>query len=260
VDEWERHIAQVFVDTEKSLKLPQHHLIAQNIVNGSKKIENPDPNVSVFNFHYCNPPDAVGENFALNRPIAYDETGGREKGDDYYRVHAWQFILAGGSVLSHLDFSFTAQTPEGTSPISAPGGGGPEIRRQLQVLRQFMDSFDYLRMQPDNTVLAVEPRDEGVTAYALVEPGRQYAIYLARLLSEKPGERQGQPKGDASGKATKIRLNLPGGKYEVEWINPSTGEIQKSPPLKHATGEAALDLPKYDRDVALRLKVIQYSN
>ena len=33
-----------------------------NIANGSRKVEQPNPGVSIFNFHYCNPPDAVAEN------------------------------------------------------------------------------------------------------------------------------------------------------------------------------------------------------
>jgi len=40
-------IADAIVEAEKDL--PHKHLIAQNIANGSKKIENPHRNVSVFN-------------------------------------------------------------------------------------------------------------------------------------------------------------------------------------------------------------------
>src|SRR5437867_6432893 len=54
---WQRHIADVIVETEKSL--PNQHLISQNINNGSKKIEKPHPSVSIFNFHYATPPKAV---------------------------------------------------------------------------------------------------------------------------------------------------------------------------------------------------------
>jgi len=38
--------------------LPGGHLIAQNVANGSVKIDRPNPGVSVFNFHYSTPPTA----------------------------------------------------------------------------------------------------------------------------------------------------------------------------------------------------------
>jgi hypothetical protein len=52
--DWQRHISGVIVETEKPLRW--RHLISQNIANGSLKIEDPDPNVSIFNFHYSRPP------------------------------------------------------------------------------------------------------------------------------------------------------------------------------------------------------------
>jgi hypothetical protein len=48
-EEWQGHIAQVIADAEKNL--PNKHLIAQNIANAGKKIDKPNPLVSIFNFH-----------------------------------------------------------------------------------------------------------------------------------------------------------------------------------------------------------------
>ena len=48
--EWQGRIAQVITEAEKNFV--QHHLISQNIANGSQKITNPNPLVSVFNFHF----------------------------------------------------------------------------------------------------------------------------------------------------------------------------------------------------------------
>ena len=252
-DDWQRQIAAYVVDTEKGLNLPQRHLVAQNIANGSKKIDNPDPNVSVFNFHYCNPPHAVGQNFGLNRPIAYDETGFKGSGDDVYRVHAWQFILAGGAAFSHLDYSFTAKTPAGTGEISAPGGGGRAIRRQLQTLRRFMDGLDYVRMRPDVTVVKNLPK--GVSVHAMVEPGRQYGVYLARVVPEKQGKNEtGKLIDPAAGQGAAVRIELPAGDYQLEWINPRTGETDKSQRLEHPGGEAGLESPPFSQDLALRVK------
>jgi hypothetical protein len=253
-DEWQRRIGAVIVETEKELKLPQQHLIAQNISNGSKKIENPDPNVSIFNFHYCNPPDAVGQNYGLNRAIAYDETGFKGSGDDVYRVHAWQFILAGGAEFSHLDYSFTAKTPAGTGEVSAPGGGGRTIRRQLLRLQVFLLALDYVRMRPDRKVLKGE-LPKGVTAYALAEPGKQYALYFSRVVPEKNGKNEtGKMIDPADGQALSVKLELPAGEFQLEWFNPRTGNTDHSTRLKHAGGEAALESPSFSQDIALRMK------
>ncbi len=58
--EWQHHIADCIVQTETPLA--RKHLISMNIANGSAKITQPHPAVSIFNFHYCVPPDVVQQN------------------------------------------------------------------------------------------------------------------------------------------------------------------------------------------------------
>src|SRR5581483_11062046 len=136
--DWQHHIADTITETEKAL--PHKHLIAQNIANGSAKIENPHPAVSIFNFHYASPPDAVRINWNLNKPIAFDESGFKGTEDAVYRQQAWEFLLAGGSIFDHLDYSFTAAHPDGTAPVvePTPGGGSATLRRQLKILKDFL--------------------------------------------------------------------------------------------------------------------------
>jgi hypothetical protein len=242
--EWTERMIAAIVDTEKAL--PQRHLIAQNIANGSAKIENPNSHVSIFNFHYAHPPDTVAVNFGLGRAIADDETGFRGKDDRHYRTEGWDFFLAGGSVYSNLDYSFTCRHPDGTTPVTtSPGGGGSELRRQLRILKEFMDSFDFIKMKPDNAVIkgglatvaiAGNPPEARMTARALVEPGRAYAIYL---------------KG---GTQAELKLDLPAGAYSVEWVNTKTGKIDKREAINHPGGEKALSSPEYVEDIALRIK------
>ncbi|MBE3132856.1 MAG: hypothetical protein IMZ55_05240, partial [Acidobacteria bacterium] len=173
--DWQKRIADTIVATEKGL--PKKHLIAQNIANGSCKIEAPNPDVSIFNFHYCSPPDAVGMNWGLGRAIADDETGFKGSADVPYRPDAWDFILAGGAVYSNLDYSFRSDNPHGTAQPKAPGGGGKNLRAQLAILKGFIEGFDFLRMAPDGAVVAggVPPK---ATARALAEKGRQYAVFV----------------------------------------------------------------------------------
>ena len=62
--EWQKRIAQIIAEEENNL--PNKHLIAQNISNFRGKIENPDPNISIFNFHYAYPV-AASENLGLKK-------------------------------------------------------------------------------------------------------------------------------------------------------------------------------------------------
>ncbi len=161
-DRFQRHVADLIVATEKTL--PKQHLIAQNIANGSRKIDNPHPAVSIFNFHYASPPDAVTVNYALGKVIGDDETGFRGQADLPYRVEAWNFLVAGGGIFSHLDYSYTTAHPAGTwmpLPPNQPGGGGPEFRRQMRILADFMNGFAFVRMAPRADVVSICRRRRG---------------------------------------------------------------------------------------------------
>jgi hypothetical protein len=241
---WTDHIVAVLRDAEKSF--PTRHLIAQNISNGSTKIERPNPDVSIFNFHYSTPPDSVAMNAKLNRAIADDETGFRGTGDLPYRTEGWDFLLAGGAVYSNLDYSFTCKRPDGTAKVTtSPGGGGPELRKQLQILKEFMDGLDFISMRPDNTVikgghvaapLSGNPPEAKVTARALVAPGRSYAVYVR------------------GGTRAALEMDMPAGKYRAEWVNTKTGAVDKAEDFEHSGGTKTLASSDYREDIALRVK------
>ncbi len=232
--DWQNHIIATIVDAETDV--PAKHLIAQNIANGSARIDNPNPDVSIFNFHYASPPDAVKVNYGLNTVIGFDETGFKGTADLPYRTDGWHFLLAGGGIYNHLDYSFTAEQEDGTFtfPDSQPGGGGPVLRRQLQILKDFLYSFDFLKMAPDDTVIK-GGMPSGATARALAEPGTAYAIYI-----------QG-------GSQVNLMLDIPAGDYRAEWLNPHTGAIDRAQDVSHDGGNLTLASPPYSEDIALRL-------
>ena len=233
--EWQHRIADVIVETERVL--PNRHLIAQNIANKTAKIENPHPAVSVFNFHYATPPDAVAENAALNKVIGDDETGFNGNDDRVYRTEAWDFILAGGGLFNHLDYSFVVGKEDGSFayPKTQPGGGSAAFRKQMKVLREFMTGFDFIRMKPDPSVIQ-GGIPEGGTARALVEPGKAIALYLQ------------------SGKtaATALRIGLPQGSWVAEWVNPLSGAISAKEELQGGAVRE-IKVPPYEHDIALRI-------
>lgn len=250
-DAWQRLVAQAVADAERDF--PHKHLIARNIANGSTKIDKPDPNVSIFNFHYCNPPDAVGQNDDLNKVISYDETGFRGSGDTVYRVHAWEFVMAGGAVYDNLDYSFTAETEDGSAKVTppTPGGGGPAMRGQLRVLADFVRGLDLVRTKPDRSVL--QSKRQGLNAYALTGPNHQYAIYLSRVIEEKgpDGKGTGNFSDPQPDRATSIPLNVPLGTYSAEWLDPKTGK--RVTQRVRLSGDVPLSTPPFTEDVALCL-------
>jgi len=131
--EWQHRIIDAIVTAEKDF--PDKHLISLNIANGRKKVEKPHPAVSIFNFHYCVPPDTVAMNYGLNKVIGENETGFRGRADVLYRTEGWDFMLAGGGLFNNLDYSFTPKHPDGTFlDYRSPGGGSPTLRRQLRIL------------------------------------------------------------------------------------------------------------------------------
>ncbi len=174
--EWQHRIADVIVEAEKDF--PHKHLISLNVANGRAKATNPHPAISIFNFHYCHPPDVVEMNYGLNKVIGENETGFRGKDDVLYRTEGWDFIVAGGALYNNLDYSFTTKVHDGTFlQYKSPGGGSPAFRSQMKVLKDFIHGFDFLRMAPNNGVLK-GGAGPGPSARALVEPGKQYAIYV----------------------------------------------------------------------------------
>src|SRR5262249_33428373 len=75
------------------------------------------------------------------------------------RREAWAFLLSGGAVYNNLDPSFATDDPTGSGQIQQPDGcfDGRELRKQLHILHTFMDSLDFVRMQPDRNAAAIPP-------------------------------------------------------------------------------------------------------
>jgi len=245
--EWQHRIAEAIVEAEAGL--PRKHLISMNIANGRQKVEGPHPAVSIFNFHYCVPPDTVAMNFGLNKVIGENETGFRGKRDFLYRSEGWDFLLAGGGLYNNLDYSFTPGHPDGTlADYRSPGGGSPALRKQLAVLKKFLFGFDFVRMKPDQG--AIKSVSGGLSARALVEPGKAYAVYLHVAVPQKPKDLDTLLRNQVRGT---IVLDLPAGSYRAEWVDPKTGAASPAAEFAHAGGPKELASPEFAEDVALRL-------
>ena len=232
--DWQHRIADIITAAEKDFAQP--HLITQNIANGSTKIESPHPAVSVFNFHYANPPTAVALNFGLNKVIGDNETGFKGTADAHYRMEAWEFILAGGGLFNNLDYSFTAGHEDGTFqyPAGQPGGGNPGFRKQIKLLKDFIHGFEFVKMKPArDTIRERLPKD--VRCQVLAEQGRQYAAYFKGALRFN------------------FALDLPAGTYQIQWLDVVSGRYDASQKLAHPGGPAQLQIPDGFTECALRL-------
>jgi hypothetical protein len=239
---WTHAIIDRIVATDSAL--PRQHLIAEGINRDSPKIIDPHPAVSIFNFHAATPQCLLVKD--IPKAFADDETGGKGIKDFPYRSEAWEFMLAGGAVFDHLDFSFTCDHPNGTHKLTGePGGGGPTLRAQLKVLKDFFTTIDFLKMKPDtNVVRAVRRTEAGGTSHAspnikfqaLVEPGVACVVYF---------------NGRGPCEAT---LELPVARYRLEWINPLTGTTDHTETFSHSGGPKELRSPPFTEDLVLRIK------
>jgi len=229
--EWQKRIAQWIRGEEAGLA--NRHMIAWNVCNFRSSLKGVLEGTDSVNFHYAYP-EAAQWNYGLNVPIGYDETGFIGNSDVVYRKQAWRFMLAGGSLFNHLDYSFSVGKEDGTdSQPKSPGGGSPALRKQFRVVREFLESLPFLRMRPDAQVVVHAP---GAAAVAMGARGEAYAVYLT-----------GSGPGD-------LVLQLPAGEYKVEWVEPASGSVVEKKPLAHRGGEVRLKTPAFAEDAAVRIR------
>ena len=176
--------------------------------------------------------------YHLDRVLADDETGFKGATSTPYRTEAWSFMLSGGAILSHLDYSFTVAHPDGTAPIigSTPGHGGPAWRAQLTALKRFLDGFD-LPSMGSHPEAAVMPNVRHIQSAVLAKIGQVYAVYLW-----------------GSGPTLDFVLALPAGNYEATWVNPSDGKVISRRTIDgHTGGGRTLKTPIFLEDLALKV-------
>jgi hypothetical protein len=246
---WQHRVIDAIVDTEKDL--PHKHLISLNIANGRQRVENAHPAVSIFNFHYCHPPDTVALNYGLNRPIGENETGFRGSADVLYRTEGWDFILAGGALYNNLDYSFTPPHPSGTfRDYKSPGGGSVELRRQLAILKRFIESFDFWKMKPDPAV--VKQLSQGLVAQALAQPAEAYAVYVHVPL---PGKPKNLSEHLRQGLRAELLLEIPRREFTIQWVDTRTGTVVPAEKAEWTSAGLRLTSPPFDDDIALRIQL-----
>jgi len=240
--EWQHKIAQMIVDAEKDF--PRKHLIAQNIRDVYKSVH---PAVSIYNYHPGAVNTSVRGNYGLNKLNGLDETSpkplpGMPRGTAQsafdYRRWGWTHLLDGGAIYNNLDYSFTVEDPKGRKSWGQDEKMA-KVRKQLQILKDFIEGFDFVHMKPDTTHVSWSGSSGSVEAvHVLSKQGEAYAIYLY------------------GGTRAVLTLNLPAGQYRAEWVNTLSGKVDKADDITHRGGTLELASPMYKDDVALRLNAV----
>jgi hypothetical protein len=227
---FETHVAEWITSEESSL--PSKHLIAQNYCNFLMPVRQLISGVSIVNFHYAYS-EAVTFNYGLNKALSYDETGFLGGADQSYVRQAWNFMLSGGSTFNGLDYSFSPGHEDGSDAApNGPGGGSPELRRQLGILHHFLNELPLAEMVPDQQTVK---HAQGVFTRVLASRSGQYAIYL-----------------DGNGPSELI-LTLPKGEYSVQWTDTHSGDSSTASTFHHSGGDKTLSTPEFKNGIALRL-------
>ncbi len=248
--DWHNAMIETILSEESGL--PNQHLIAVNY-DQPYAIQRIHPKVSICNVHYTWGDGWVGamelldHYYTMPMVLAMDETMGfgAEMSADQARVEAWEAMTGGCAVYDHLSWAFTPENEQGNT------GEHQAFLSQMQKLREFMDGFDLSRIAADPGILAKGFYD-GVHARALVETGKQYAIYIHY------GCRNRQ-ESDAcylvmeGAHECEIGLWIPKGNYRIEWINPASGAILSSQALEHTGKMMILASPQFPLDIALRI-------
>ncbi len=96
-------------------------------------------------------------------------------------------------------------------------------------------------MRPDNSIIQ-SPLPRGVISRVLTQSGKSYAIYI----------RKTKPEINVDLKT--LRLKIPVGNYNVEWVSPLTGDILKKERIKHKGDVLELTPPTLEEDIAIKIK------
>ncbi len=213
--EWMRVAASWVRDQEESLG--KRHVLTSDLTNRGIAIKPSDltgvyADLDGFNVHY----DSFGLSLVMNRNaqrvMCFNETGFQGTDDRGYLIDGWRYLLMGGALYDHLDYSFTVAKPDGTHKPEFKegytGGGSPALRKQLAALLAFMNELPLQHMAPDDGVVLDFAGGPSVPHHALSWPGKVYAIFY-------PGD----------GPLT-TSVNVPKGRWIAEWIDIETANVE----------------------------------
>jgi hypothetical protein len=254
---WVGHFLEVVHDAEA--KLPKKHLVAQEVqgpIGGPIDFSgSPLLSVIVGQYVWEGGVDQMGGmkgldyQYGHNKPIELNETvfyPFQYQGDKLgaSRVEAWEFMVGGGASFNQLNGLFTVADPAGKTPDNA------QVLGALRNLKDFIYSFDFLKMSPSPSFV-VSGVPAGAYCRGISEPGQQYALYHHHSQLHAGKHFYIVTPGDYT---ELLVLNLPGGTYKADWVEPATGKVLSTVTFTHQGGNKTFTTPQHSVDVALRIK------
>lgn len=249
-EQWQRRIIDAIVQKQEDLGCRK--LISLNVANKTKRVDDPHPAVSIFNFHYCYPPTAVADNAHLNKPIGENETGFRGRADYLYRTEGWDFMLAGGALYNNLDYSFSTSHPSGTlTNFGSPGGGSRQLRQQLGILKKQIDLLPLPNVKAQSPAFIVA--SDKLFCSALGKEGDAYLLYAHVRLPGKKDSSEKQEPVERSIEAATLTVDLPMGNYKAWQIDVQNGSERAMESLNSDGKPVTIKLAPFQTDTAVRL-------
>lgn len=248
--EWNSIMLDALIGVDKN-----HHIYGETANSASPDFTG-DNRTSWIPTEYVSPMEATLDNdYADNKPIVNVET-------DYYpfwyginpveetRVEGWFGMLGGLAGLIHLNSDFSTNNPTAS-------GTDTQIRilPQKKVLKSFMYSLDFITM---SKFTGFKILNSDAPARAIAETGKKYALYLfhgsRREVKWPQGATVDRFNVNPGSFQDSVSIEIPAGTFKIEWINPSTGQLIDSYSKTWKGGNLILQTPRYDLDIALRMK------
>jgi len=244
---WIVAMKDAFLSAEKDL--PKKHLLGQTVRGAAA------PTLSSESWNEWLPVEyityaeqALAGDYVWNKPIVVVETawyGAVNLNNGYedvnsVRLETWQFMVGGGA--GHINLNGEYYRGQETGGTDTHTGIVP----QKKVLRDFLNSFDYVRMRQLTDYAA----PSGTISSAMTENGKQYAFYIFHGWLKNRHFWVGTP----GNYQDEITLNtVPAGTYRLEWIDPATGTVKHTETRAHVGAKFVLKTPAYSMDLALRM-------
>jgi hypothetical protein len=245
---WIVAMKDAFLSAEKDL--PKKHLLGQTVRGAAS------PTLSSESWNEWLPTEyityaeqALTGDYVWNKPIVVVETswyGAVDLNNGYkdvnsVRLETWEFMIGGGA--GHINLNGEYYRGQETGGTDTHTGIVP----QKKVLRDFLNSFDYVRM----TRLTDYTAPSGTVSSAMAENGKQYAFYIFHGWLKNRHFWVGTP----GSYQDEITLNtIPAGTYRLEWVDPVTGAVKQTENRVHLGAKFVVKTPAYSMDLALRVR------
>ena len=236
----------------------KRHLFAQQIMRGLDYCE--DDRIAIIVAQYVTTMGqqigglpALHSCYGANKPIEMNETVSALSKPNYYekdvvassRLESWEFIIGGGAAFNQLNACFT---------VPNPGGDDPENHRilnGLRNLRSFIESMDFAKMRRDRgTVYSILP---GGSVNGISERGKQYAFYVHHSFPNYSRWRSSHYVPSEGKYNSVITINLPPGKYLLQFINPADNSIITQQEIEGTDENMDIQCPEYTLDIAFKI-------